>query len=72
MFAVVIFKQAEEKGLIDKKPKVNAITTAEYATPAKRPVWSVLGKKIEQFISCFATLWRTELLLVLNSSFQSN
>lgn len=41
-FAVEIFKQAEEKGLIDEVPKVNAISTSEYSTPAKRPVWSVL------------------------------
>lgn len=57
-FAVEIFKQAKEKGLIDKEPKVNAITTAEYPTPAKRPVWSVLSyDKLEALLSEKVPKW---------------
>jgi dTDP-4-dehydrorhamnose reductase len=42
-FAKEIFKQAKEKGLIDKEIKVNAITTAQYPTPTKRPINSMLN-----------------------------
>ena len=41
-FAKEIFKQAKEQGLIEKDIKVNAITTAEYQDPTKRPANSML------------------------------
>jgi len=41
-FAKEIFKQAKEQELIEKEIKVNAITTAEYPTPAARPANSML------------------------------
>jgi len=41
-FATEIFKQGFELGLLDKKVKVNPITTAEYPTAAKRPGNSML------------------------------
>lgn len=63
-FAVEIFKQAKEKGLIDKVPKVNAITTAEYSAPAKRPVWSVLNCwKIENLIGKRVSEWQGKMFL---------
>lgn len=66
-FAMEIFQQAKEKGLIDKLPKVNAITTAEYPTPAKRPSWSVFSNsKIEILIEKLAPKWQRELTKFLD------
>jgi len=66
-FAMEIFQQAKEKGLIDKLPKVNAITTAEYPTPAKRPSWSVFSNsKIESLIEKLAPKWQRELTKFLD------
>ena len=41
-FAKEILRQAKEQGLIEKDIKVNAITTAEYQDPTKRPANSML------------------------------
>lgn len=41
-FAEAIFAGAVARGLIERAPRVEAITTAEYPTPAARPAWSVL------------------------------
>lgn len=41
-FAREIVDQAATKGLIDRAPQVEAITTAEFPTRARRPAWSVL------------------------------
>ncbi len=41
-FAQIIFHEAFERGLIAHAPKVTAITTAEYPTPAARPAYSGL------------------------------
>lgn len=42
-FAQHIFDQALECGLLDKAPELKAITTADYPTPAARPIHSVLA-----------------------------
>jgi len=42
-FAAEIFQQALAAGLIDKAPRVTAITTADYPTPARRPAYSCLS-----------------------------
>jgi dTDP-4-dehydrorhamnose reductase len=41
-FASAIFEQAVEHGLLARKPDVQAIGTADFPTPAKRPAYSVL------------------------------
>ncbi|WP_146908677.1 dTDP-4-dehydrorhamnose reductase [Arenimonas daejeonensis] len=41
-FASEIFRQAATSGVIQRAPEVQAITTADFPTPARRPAWSVL------------------------------
>ena len=61
-FACEVFAQAVGAGLLDKKPTVHAITTAEYPTPAQRPKWSVLDtEKIEDFSKIKVKTWQQQL-----------
>ncbi|AWH31902.1 dTDP-4-dehydrorhamnose reductase [Stenotrophomonas sp. SAU14A_NAIMI4_8] len=41
-FAEAIFDEAVAMGLLPQRPEVEAISSAEYPTPARRPAWSVL------------------------------
>lgn len=65
-FASEIFKQACENNLIDKKMKLNAITTAEYPTPAKRPANSMLNcSKLSKTFGIIMPDWKISLQQVL-------
>ncbi len=66
-FAKEIFKQAFEMNLLEKQVKVNAITTAEYPTPAKRPVNSMLNcEKISDTFAIEMPDWKVSLQQVLS------
>ena len=43
-FAYAIMEEGVSLGLLDKEITINAITTADYPTPASRPCYSVLDK----------------------------
>lgn len=61
-FACCIFDQALQQQLIAQAPKVNAITTAQYPTPAKRPAFSMLDcRKIQQSFGVSPSNWQAEL-----------
>lgn len=65
-FSKEIFKQAKEQGLIKKEIKVNAITTAEYPIPAKRPQNSMLDcAKIKNTFGIEMPNWKKALNQVL-------
>ncbi len=67
-FALAIFEAAVAEGLIDKAPWLNAITTAEYPTPAKRPKNSVLnGTKIDRELGIKQPDWKIGLGKVLRT-----
>lgn len=65
-FAKEIFKQAKEKGLIEKDIKVNAISTAEYQDPTIRPANSILDcEKIKNTFGIEMPSWKESLNQVL-------
>lgn len=65
-FAKEILKQAKEQGLIEKDIKVNAITTAEYQDPTKRPANSMLDcEKIKNTFGVEMPSWKKSLNQVL-------
>lgn len=65
-FAENIFQQALQLSLIKQSPQLNAITTADYPTPAKRPAYSVLDNQlISDTFGIKASNWREELHTVL-------
>ena len=58
-FAMAIFEEAHKHGALKSIPIVNAISTADYPTPAKRPAYSVLSTaKLAQDYFIEASNWR--------------
>lgn len=61
-FASNIFNKANEQGILNKVMRVNAITSDQYPTPAKRPANSKLDcQKIEQTFGIQPSDWQTAL-----------
>jgi dTDP-4-dehydrorhamnose reductase len=65
-FAVAIAEEAHALGLIPRIPVINAITTADYPTPAKRPAFSLLDCSATRALLGDAPVpWRDNLRLML-------
>lgn len=64
-FTKEIFSEAIKQGIITKGPRVEAITTAQYPTPARRPAYSTLNcqKLIKQGV--VKSDWKTALKDIL-------
>jgi dTDP-4-dehydrorhamnose reductase len=68
-FAMAIFEEAHQQGVLKSLPKVNAIATEAYPTPAKRPAYSVLSTaKIEGDYGVQPSEWR-KACAVLSASY---
>jgi dTDP-4-dehydrorhamnose reductase len=66
-FANAIFDMAYEKGMLDVVPKVEAIPSAAYPTPAPRPMYSVLDTtKLEQLLGMEMPSWQDGLAGLLS------
>lgn len=64
-FAYEILRQAKSQGLLNKDIRVNAITSEQYPTPAKRPINSKLDcNKILHYFGIEASDWRTALIRI--------
>ncbi len=65
-FAEAIFAEALAAGVLVKAPNVQAITSAEYPTPARRPAWSVLDNhKLQQDFGIVLSTWQEGLHRVM-------
>ncbi|MEN5204661.1 dTDP-4-dehydrorhamnose reductase [Stenotrophomonas sp. TWI700] len=65
-FAEAIFTEAVAAGVLARAPTVEAITTAEYPTPAKRPAYSHLDvAKLEQDFGLTLPRWQDGLKQVI-------
>ncbi|MDX3933057.1 MAG: dTDP-4-dehydrorhamnose reductase [Stenotrophomonas sp.] len=65
-FAEAIFAEALARGVLSKVPSVEAIASAEYPTPAKRPSCSVLdNNKLQQDFGIALPAWQDGLKRVI-------
>jgi len=68
-FALAILEEAQARGLVEpaKRVTVEALTTAQYPTKARRPAWSVLSKeKLRKTFGLSFPDWRTSLRTFLD------
>jgi dTDP-4-dehydrorhamnose reductase len=67
-FAEAIFAGAVERGLLPRAPVVEAISTADYPTPAARPAYSVLDtSKLQRDFGIGLPDWRAGLARALDA-----
>lgn len=67
-FAEAIFAEALAVGLLAKAPAVEAIPSADYPTPAKRPAWSVLDtRKLQHDFGVVLPPWQDDLRRVITA-----
>ena len=65
-FAETIFAEAQGLGLLPSVPRVNAIATADYPTPARRPAYSRLDcSRLERDFGIVPPDWAQALQAVL-------
>ena len=65
-FAEAIFAEALAMGVLARVPKVQAISSAEYPTPARRPGWSVLdNRKLQHDFGIVLPAWQEGLRHVM-------
>ncbi|MFK7892130.1 MAG: dTDP-4-dehydrorhamnose reductase [Granulosicoccus sp.] len=65
-FAVAIAEEAQQCGLLETMPQINALTTEQYPTPANRPAYSVLSLKENQdSLGIYPNHWRADLRRML-------
>jgi dTDP-4-dehydrorhamnose reductase len=61
-FAQSIFERATKMGLMERAPRMVAITTADYPTPARRPHYSVLDTtKLRETFALMLPNWQDDL-----------
>ncbi len=66
-FAEAIFAEAVAAGVMTKAPQVQAISSDQYPTPAKRPAWSVLdNRKLQQDFGIVLPTWQAGLQRVMS------
>lgn len=66
-FAEAIFAEAVAAGVLTKAPQVQAISSDQYPTPAKRPAWSVLdNRKLQQDFGIVLPTWQAGLQRVMS------
>lgn len=67
-FACEIFRQAKQAGLIQRIPKLVAIPTSQYPTPARRPAWSVLDcSRFETSFGLDTVEWSADLAQLIDA-----
>lgn len=67
-FAEAIFEEAQVRGLIERRPRVLPITTADYPTPARRPNYSVLDTgRLQAEYALSIPHWRDALKTTLDA-----
>ncbi|WP_426270870.1 dTDP-4-dehydrorhamnose reductase [Dyella kyungheensis] len=66
-FASAIFELAQTQGVLNRRPFVEAITAAEYPSPARRPAYSILDTRcFEERFAVTLPVWQDGLIAVMH------